>query len=309
MKHSRLWALTCLFNPQRYRRRLANYRVFCRNLEVPLLAVEMSFDGRFELGEGDADILLRVEGGDVLWQKERLLNFGAAHLPPDCRAVAVLDCDIVLEKRDWPARALTALERSPATHLFSRAHMLREGAEAGFDVRGAHVQESSARAMRAAVGARACLGPQPGDGRGRYSSGFAWAFRRELLEQHGLFDGCVIGGGDTALSCALWGSFESVEERHAMNAEQRRYYREWAEPVHASVRGDVDFLDGDLYHLWHGDVDRRRTAQRHLDLHVHGFDPRRDIAPHASGAWRWATEKPALHRLLVDYFAARREDG
>jgi hypothetical protein len=309
VRHSRLWALTCLFNPQRYRRRVANYRVFRRNLGVPLVAVEMSFDGRFELEEDDADILVRVEGGDVLWQKERLLNFGVSRLPPECRAVAVLDCDIVFENAAWPARALDCLERSPAVQLFSEAHFLRAGAESTFDLSGAQLRESSARAVRSAIPAHACLVPLPGNEHGRYTAGLGWAFRRELLEHHGLFDGCVIGGGDTALGCALWGAFEAVEERHAMSPGQASYYREWAQPLYARVRGNVDFVEGNLFHLWHGELDHRRRRLRHLDLKAQDFDPRRDIALHASGSWRWATQKPALHRLLVDYFAARREDG
>jgi hypothetical protein len=38
------------------------------------VTVELSFDGRFELAGSDADILIQLSGGAVLWQKERLLN-------------------------------------------------------------------------------------------------------------------------------------------------------------------------------------------------------------------------------------------
>ena len=67
-----LWAITSYFNPSRYRRKLENYRVFRERLAVPLIAVEHDVEGRFELGPGDADVLVRVAGGDVLWQKERV---------------------------------------------------------------------------------------------------------------------------------------------------------------------------------------------------------------------------------------------
>ena len=36
--------------------------------------MELSFDGEFELEEKDADILIQLSGGAVLWQKERLLK-------------------------------------------------------------------------------------------------------------------------------------------------------------------------------------------------------------------------------------------
>src|SRR5262245_37018879 len=68
-----LWAITSYFNPARYRRKLQNYRVFRERLAVPLVTAELAFDG-FDLDAGDAEVLVRVRGGDVLWQKERLLN-------------------------------------------------------------------------------------------------------------------------------------------------------------------------------------------------------------------------------------------
>ena len=34
-----------------------------------------------------------------------------------------------------------------------------------------------------------------------------------------------------------------------------------------------------------------------------------DIAIAETGCWRWATDKPDLHRYVRDYFAARKEDG
>ena len=54
--------MTSYYNPVRYKRRLSNYRLFRANLGVPLVAVELSFDG---LTEKDADIL--VQKGDRLF--------------------------------------------------------------------------------------------------------------------------------------------------------------------------------------------------------------------------------------------------
>ena len=50
------WAITCYFNPVGYRRRLENYHLFRQRLNVPLVTVELSFDERFQLSAGDADI-------------------------------------------------------------------------------------------------------------------------------------------------------------------------------------------------------------------------------------------------------------
>ena len=66
MNNAQLWAISSYFNPTRSRRRLANYRAFRESLVAPLLTVEWSHDGFFELEEGDADLLMRISGGDLM---------------------------------------------------------------------------------------------------------------------------------------------------------------------------------------------------------------------------------------------------
>ena len=114
-----LWAATAYFNPQGYRCRLANYREFRSRLDVPLLAVELGFNGCFELDHRDADVLVQIDEGDVLWQKERLLNVGLAHLPGDCEAVLSIDCDVLFLSPGWLAGALNLLERYAVVQPYS----------------------------------------------------------------------------------------------------------------------------------------------------------------------------------------------
>lgn len=73
---SDLWVITCYFNPLRYRRRLANFRIFRENLRAPLIAVELAYGPEFELESDDAEVLIQTHCKDVMWQKERLLNVG-----------------------------------------------------------------------------------------------------------------------------------------------------------------------------------------------------------------------------------------
>ena len=307
---SGLWALTCLFNPAGYARRMRNYRAFRAHLGVPLVAVELSFDGRFELQAEDADVLVRVSGGDVMWQKERLLNLGRRHLPAACDAVAVVDADLVFENRAWPTHARDLLTRVPVAQLFSRScYMPPQWLPGDGPISALSQQVAVSRAVAGGVDPHAALGPQDGDGRGALSAGFAWVFRRALLDRLGLFDACIAGGGDTALACALWGEYGAVEERHAMTPAQRAHYRVWAEPWFDAVRGNVGYLEGDVWHLWHGELEDRMSSARHRIVASHEFDPRTDITAPPDAGWRWATDKPRLHEFLRSYFAARREDG
>ena len=117
--HSKeLWAITCYFNPMRYRRRLANFRIFRDRLQLPLVAVELAYGPEFELQAQDAEILIQLrDDAAVLWQKERLLNVALQALPSSCRKVAWLDCDIFFTAPGWIEDANSLLDRYPSPWL------------------------------------------------------------------------------------------------------------------------------------------------------------------------------------------------
>ena len=113
------WAITSYYNLTESARRLRNYRCFKRRLSVPLLTVEWHPDSRFQLHDNDADIILRVGGGDLMWQKERLLSLAVAAVPDTVKYVAWLDCDVLFENRDWADEARELLKNNSVVQLFS----------------------------------------------------------------------------------------------------------------------------------------------------------------------------------------------
>ncbi len=128
---SDLWAITSYFNPFQSERRRQNYREFRRHLGVPLVAVELSFDGDFELVATDAEILVQMRGRDVLWQKERLLNIALTALPSECRKVAWVDCDVVFARNDWSTETSRRLDEFTVIQPFERAYDLAPGEQPG----------------------------------------------------------------------------------------------------------------------------------------------------------------------------------
>ncbi|MFQ6027631.1 MAG: hypothetical protein ACE5Q6_09085, partial [Dehalococcoidia bacterium] len=119
-----LWAITSYFNPMGYRRRWVNYHTFRRNLAVPLLTIELAYHDDFELRPGDATRLIQLRSDQVMWQKERLLNLALQQLPPECRKVAWLDCDILFDCNNWASLTSQALEAFTLVQPFSKAHYL-----------------------------------------------------------------------------------------------------------------------------------------------------------------------------------------
>ena len=307
-----LWAITAYFNPAAYESRLANYRTFRKHLTVPLVAVELSFAGRFELQPGDADILVQLTSGDVMWQKERLLNVALRHLPRDCDTVAWLDCDVVFSNDRWPQQARDALNRFALVQLFAeRCNLTR-------DARRDSSGWSPIGSRRLAIGHAIATGSlKPDDLRiagasqllGAPSTGLAWAARRTLLDRHGLYDARIIGAGDRAIICAAVGRPDYCASAHAMSGHAAEHHLAWAEPFFTDVGGRVGYIAGVVFHLWHGNFEDRRYGRRQQDLAALGFDPFTDIAVSDSGCWRWNSNKPDLHEYVRSYFASRNEDG
>jgi hypothetical protein len=306
-----LWAITTYFNPMRYRRRLANFKLFRSRLNVPLIVVELAYDADFELQQQDAEILISLRGGAVLWQKERLLNLAFQALPSHCRKVAWLDCDILFEAPDWVDAANNLLDQFAIVQLFKRVHYLsaywpstkRSAMEVEFS------RPSAAFSLVSGVPPQTCVGHHLNVREGTSACGFAWAGQLNLLKRHGLFDACILGGGDRALACAATCCLEEFMYRHCMNDPQKARYIDWAKPFYNDVRANIAFLDQDIFHLWHGDVAKRQTRARHKGLRRFQFDPYADIEVGMNGAWSWSTNKHQMHDYVRSYFASRREDG
>ena len=302
-----IWAVTAYFNPQGYACRLANYREFRTRLEVPLLAVELGFNGRFKLNHSDAEILIRIDEGAVLWQKERLLNVGLAHLPDDCEAVLSIDCDVFFLSPGWQKGVLNLLEHCQVIQPFSVVRHL--GRDWTPDARLGDCVIFEQPAMAAVDEPAVALADALSRSAGVIAPGYACIYKRELLRAIGFFDSCIVGGGDTAMASAGWGAQETVVQLHRMTPGQAAHYRTWAQPYFESVKGQVGVLDGALAHLWHGAIPDRQPRERHLILTHHDFEPRVDIRVNPSGAWEWNSDKPVLHDQVRGYFAARREDA
>lgn len=303
-----LQAITAFFNPTGSARRVEAFETFVARLSAPLLVVELGHDGKFDLPVDAAGEVVRVEGGDVLWQKERLLDLALDALPPAVDAVAWLDGDILFERDDWPDLARAALEADALVQLFEHVHYLGPDWRPGLDP-AAHVERtrpSMAKGLAEGRDAVACLtDPSPDVRPGTYANGMAWAARRELLDRHRFYDASIIGGGDRAISCAALGTFAHVRDWHELNEMQYGWYLRWAEPFHAACGGRIGGIEGDIHHLWHGSAKSRGLDSRHAGLAGFGFDPARDVAVAPEGAWRWNSEKPSMHAYVRDYFTSR----
>jgi hypothetical protein len=162
--------------------------------------------------------------------------------------------------------------------------------------------------------------------------GFAWAGRRDILEKFGLYDACIIGGGDHMIAHALTNTpntacvhrivglrmnkprFWQVSRllKEAVRPRSRKFsehYQRWAEAISCEVKTPPGSVPGHVLHLWHGSNENRRYYQRHSELRKFNYDPGTDLVKNEDGAWEWSDRRADLRQWAENYFQQRREDG
>lgn len=290
-----LCVLIPYYNLMGYHGALRRYRRCTEHLRkqgVPYYTVEVVSRSRDP--ELD-DAFLRIETQSILWHKEAALNALLRHIPPQHDCIAWIDRDILLLNDDWPHRATNALKRFPAVQLFEHLHEL----------------DPHGNVLRNRPGAVAAhnSGLNPLDALNETSHGNAWAMRRAVFEQHGLFDLMVVGGGDTLFVLACLGKLEIPPQWfHRFNPQIANAFLEWGTRLCRTTGYQAGFVPGTAQHIWHGQPEHRRYGDRHAL--VKDIDMKTDICRNSGGLLEWTSCAPPKMRLAVErYFCERQEDG
>ena len=202
-----LCGIVSFFNPSGYRSKLVNFRRF-RNRSSSqglwLRAVELSFNGSFELTELDAESIVQIEGSsaNLMWQKERLLNVALENLPGFCKNVVWPDIEVLFRNNKWVSQTCEALKSFAVVQPFAAVFRLPPGVTSLDDVDddviiGTDKSNFSiairgfANSVRTYGATKRVLDSQMEHG----FTGYAWAARREVIQALRMFDVSIVGGG------------------------------------------------------------------------------------------------------------------
>lgn len=294
---NKTWAITTFYNPEHYKNKLVNYRLFKKNLEkqhIKLAAVECVFKkNQFELTKADAEILVQVKSESVLWQKERLLNIALKHLPKDCENVIWIDADIILLNDNWAIETEKCLEEYSIVQPFSYSLRL-EKAEKYTDFLPNKIPNSRKR-----YGCVFCsdtgLNNLPEEDK---EHGFVWAGKKSIFDTHGFYDKHIVGGGDYVMKAAF-----------TNNRSIPTYSNNWSNTVKKLINGRVGYINGGLIHLYHGNQKNRYYSDRELILEGNNYKPERDLCLNNDGCWEWSASAPTmLKKEVKKYFSDRNEN-
>lgn len=298
--------ITCYFNAMNYASRLANFKRFAKRLKeqsVPLYTIEALFPGQQSQLTGQGNVMT-VQCDTVLWQKESLLNLLIHNLEPKIKAAIWCDADILFENPHWHRQLCRKLDKYPVVQPFSQVVRLPRG-------KTRYVRAGECYDSFAAIYANQPQVMLKGDFARHGHTGFAWAARREVIAEHGLYDAMIAGSGDHVMAHAFAGDFSSrcIRRILADNPHHISHFQAWARAVYPAVRGRIAALPGRILHLWHGQTENRRYVERNRELAAMGFNPHRDLERDSNGLWSWRRKRHRLTDWAVQYFAHRREDG
>src|SRR5579859_3015559 len=291
------WCITAYFNPCGYRSLTNNYHIFKESLQkqkVNLLTLELSFDTIFRLKSQD---IVRLLGNSIMWQKERLINYGISLLPDNCTAYAWLDCDIIFDDPEWSVKALKALESYDIIQLFKRVfylpygdkHYQRKQNIMFPGIVNQYNQHSSSWLYRREKKEISFAAP-----------GLAWATRRNTFKDIDIYDRDITGSGDCILADTLLDSWSLHGYKVKFNDKMKRDILDWCGKI-KKKKLTVSHLPVDIFHLWHGHFMNRGYMNRHKIILTHDFDPKVDIIL-KNNVYEWSTDKKQMHQEISQYF-------
>jgi len=146
--------------------------------------------------------------------------------------------------------------------------------------------------------------------------GYAWAMRADLFSRVGLYQHCVVGGGDSMLFLSAVG-LASVDSAWREGLKPHDFikgtgpamlshYRDWADRFLEAAGSEVGYADLKIATLAHGPRRNRHYSARHQILE--GFDPTREVAFKPGGAFEWTPSGERRREPVAAYFRTRDED-
>lgn len=321
--HPEAFIISCYFNTGNYASRRKNFDVFYEQLKlsnVNYLIAECAFgDESFELP--DDKNILRFRGKHKLWQKERLLNLLIKKLPTSCKYVFWLDADVMLTNENWIAEAVETLQNNKICQPFSLAVRLeKDEIEPDFNVQGSKIlvdypsnnQKTQTKLWRSFAYnylrnhhlSESLMFDVHGH------TGFAWGATRELLEQNPLFDKAIVGTADHIIAHASVGQIpHHCLEKAFTNQKKLSKIYQWSLEFNKLTQNRLSFVEGELWHLWHGELQDRQYLQRTQDFSELDFDEDVDLITNDDDLYEFPDNRQDLQIWMNNYFESRHEDG
>jgi len=287
------------YNPAKFKRILKNMLYVIQVLKeknIPYFVIECVFNG----AEPEIpDATLVVHSNSYMFYKEQLINKLEPLIPEQYTKLVCIDGDVIFEKPDWVDEVSAKLDTVDIIQPFSEACWLTPD-----NTRIKSKKKSYAFAL---VNDKTSLNQAVNIH--AYHPGFAWAFKRDIFRKiGGFYPRSIIGNGDTVFVFNFFvdtipkGWINSVIVTDFILGDWPTYHEKFK-----SVNPTVGYLDGMLFHLFHGVRQNRQYTTRYKSM-AHLLKGTWDdiITTNEDGLYEF--KDPMINKQVLAYFKRRNED-
>jgi hypothetical protein len=270
VNHPEAVIIACYFNPENNPYRLIAFNKFYESIKhLNHRIVECVIgDAKPELNHNNLNFSL-VHTKTTLWHKETLLNGLIKKLPYSFKYVMWVDADVLFTNKNWLVDAVNKLQKNRIIQLFEYCvHLEQDQYEPDFNLNEAKDLMSCEplvrhprmwRSFAANFVTTNYSDDHNYDKHGHV--GFAWGAQRSLLREMPLYDKALVGGADHIMAHAAAGHIghncitkSFTEDIEAVNKWSKKFFKK--------TKGRLGFVEGDLYHIWHGSLENRQYLKR-----------------------------------------------
>jgi|JI9StandDraft_2_1071091.scaffolds.fasta_scaffold38231_3 uncharacterized membrane protein YgcG len=273
--HPEAVVISCFFNPQNSPYRLKAFNQFYESIENTNHFILECVIGNAKPQLPESQFIKRVYTENLLWHKEGLLNkIIAEHLPAKYKYIFWVDADVIFQNPNWIVEGVEELKAHNIIQPFEYCiHLEKNQTEPSFNVeehkKRIYDESYSNRRLWRSFSANFKTARLNAKQQENYNIhghvGFAWGARREILQNMPLYDRALIGGADHIIAHAAAGQIphSCITKSFTDNLDE---VLTWSKKFYKLVQGKISFVEGDLYHIWHGDIDKRQYLKRIQDF-------------------------------------------
>jgi hypothetical protein len=201
-----------------------------------------------------------LSGGDVMWQKERLVNIGIEKLPNDTDTVIVLDTDIIFSSEETLEYIEYELNNYKAVQCFSDCRNLNPYLIDFESIDYTNLSPDNHEYFFGDKIYSSAFAYEIFGNVHRGQAGYAWAFKYDTIKKIKLYEENIIGSGNKTMVFAFLGlSPRKTIRNHEIFSkilveDSFDSYISYLTKVknHGITRNDISYLDFPIYHLHHG---------------------------------------------------------
>lgn len=271
--------ISCYFNPERNPYRLLAFQKFYSKIKhlnhriIELSIEDDNKENKFDLP--DSENIIKIRTSNLLFHKESLLNKIIKDLPEKFNYVFWVDADIVFTNNNWMVDSVKQMQTANIVQPFEYCvHLNKNEFEPNFPlcqipVLSESIDDNSKfkRVWRSFcanfVDNKEAANSLNYDVHGHV--GFAWGIRREILDACNLYDKALIGGADHIIAHAAANQIghNCITKSFTDDLDS---VLEWSKIFARLINQKVSYVKGNVYHYYHGDLNKRNYLKRIKDF-------------------------------------------